>query len=543
MSSNNPKIPTSRSTENLEGKRTRTPILERLRPRQSVQRLTSRPTQQVSHESPSADNQIRDRSASLSLRSMLGTGINPRPDLENTPVISTFPNFPSIFDPPNPPSFRPTPLSPVAPIRTHDEEQHDEDDLYLNPEPISHSHNNNNRESPNPPRPLPTIPTPPPPSSHHSYHSFHSHHTPPRNFPILPMHAPMFPTHFPPPPSPPPPPPTPPEPLNLFPQRDREPQIVYIQSTEEGPKLKEPDTFSGRDPAKLTPFITQCYHWFLAKPKRYESGRDRVLFAASYLRDLANTWWMPIISETPHPPILDDWNLFTKELFLMFGNQHLQATAQNNLLNIKMKDTGKVSEYLVRFNSHAPYTGWNDTALTGHFYRGLPDRIKDMFQLIQRPQTFTSMRQHALEFDQRYWERQEELGNRPYRPSDKPRTTPNNPRPYNSPPQNKPSASSSSAPNSSTTAKDNSNSNSRNPRSKPRGPLSEEEKQRRRNENLCLYCAGKNHKTPDCPHTPTNRKPQTGRATFTFTTKADEPSIKEVDSENDSETLRFPESF
>src|SRR5205085_302380 len=68
----------------------------------------------------------------------------------------------------------------------------------------------------------------------------------------------------------------------------------------------------------------------------------------------------------------------------------------------------------------ASYTGWNDVGLTGQFYRGLPDHLKDMFQYIPHPQTFADMCWTALDFDQRHWECQEEAGRTQKSISDKP---------------------------------------------------------------------------------------------------------------------------
>jgi hypothetical protein len=117
--------------------------------------------------------------------------------------------------------------------------------------------------------------------------------------------------------------------------------------------------------------------------------------------------------QNPPAPLLDNWATFTDELFQMFSNHHLQTTSQNAILNIKMKEEGRVLEYLVRFNSHAVYTGWNDSALANHFYRGLPCRLKERFTYMRHPQMFIEMRHHALDFDQHYWEYQEELGHKP----------------------------------------------------------------------------------------------------------------------------------
>jgi hypothetical protein len=249
---------------------------------------------------------------------------------------------------------------------------------------------------------------------------------------------------------------------------------------------------------------------------------------------------MPIIAENPLPPIVDSWEEFSAELFQMFGDLHLQSTAQTALLSMKMTDQTRVSEYLVSFNSHAPFTGWNDVALAGHFYRGLPDRIKDMFQLVQRPQTFVGTRQYALEFDQRYWERQAEAGNTPSSTSkssngDKesgdsavrlPVATAtdsaNTAQQSNHPPPSanvqtmtaaSPPYSSTSAPRPVTAVK-----NTSAPANiEARGPLTQEEKDHRRANGLCLYCGTGGHSYSNCPNLPADRQ-ATGRAVYTFTT-------------------------
>jgi hypothetical protein len=115
-----------------------------------------------------------------------------------------------------------------------------------------------------------------------------------------------------------------------------QPYYIYYplpQHHEEGIRLKEPDVFMGKDPVKLPSFITQCVHWFMAKPHKFPTEHDRVLFTASYLRDLANQWWMPLLTQAPQPPLLDDWVTFTDELFQMFGDQHMQTTLQNAMLS------------------------------------------------------------------------------------------------------------------------------------------------------------------------------------------------------------------
>jgi Retrotransposon gag protein len=346
------------------------------------------------------------------------------------------------------------------------------------------------------------------------------------------------------------------------------PQYIYLPAPDDGPRLKDPDTFTGKDPSKLPLFINQCVLFFYAKPRKYATDRDKVLFAASFLRDTASKWWMPVFTQDPPPTILDSWQEFTTELFDMFGNKHLQTTAQNTLMRLKMKDNSRVTEYLVEFNSHAAYTGWNDVALAGHFYVGLPDRIKDMFQYIDKPQTFTDMRQHALNFDQRYWERQEELGKKPANTekstekkgessadgqkegnaNEQSKNQKKKNRRGNNPNQttDKPATTSTSNnPSSSTTTATTSTAKPASSSSQPRGPLSQEEKDRRRREGLCLYCGESGHTysyhknlatKKTAATAPTN--PPTGRATITLTTNTDNaapPSGKETPTQKTTE--------
>jgi 6-phosphogluconolactonase/glucosamine-6-phosphate isomerase/deaminase len=63
-----------------------------------------------------------------------------------------------------------------------------------------------------------------------------------------------------------------------------------------------------------------------------------------------------------------------------------------------------------------------------------------------------------------------------------------------------------------------------------RGPLSEEEKQRRRANRLCLYCGGPGHIAMNCPHRP---KRQVNQITASTNSSKPEPiSLGMSDSPN-----------
>ena len=43
------------------------------------------------------------------------------------------------------------------------------------------------------------------------------------------------------------------------------------------------------------------------------------------------------------------------------------------------------NKYMIEFSEHATYTGWNNVALYGEFYRGLAERIKDQLLNLDCP--------------------------------------------------------------------------------------------------------------------------------------------------------------
>jgi hypothetical protein len=75
-----------------------------------------------------------------------------------------------------------------------------------------------------------------------------------------------------------------------------------------------------------------------------------------------------------------------------------------------MKETHKVSHYVVDFNELATLTHWNDDALASHFWDGLAPRIKDVIANSRegKPTNLAVLRSVALRVDQNYWERMEE---------------------------------------------------------------------------------------------------------------------------------------
>ena len=187
-----------------------------------------------------------------------------------------------------------------------------------------------------------------------------------------------------------------------------------------------------------------------------------------------------------------------------------------------MRDKDHVSRYRRRFDELAKITGWNNAALASQFYAGLPRRIKDAFAVrtSPRPKDLSALASIALAIDENYWLNRAEQG----------LDSSNN----NNESRKAQKTTSTSTPNSSkktttttTATKKSSNFTSTPARSSGQsssaandiskhlganGKLTEAEKKRRMDNDLCVYCGKPGHKAADCRKAQHNHKDSKARA-------------------------------
>src|SRR6266481_3509690 len=75
-----------------------------------------------------------------------------------------------------------------------------------------------------------------------------------------------------------------------------------------------------------------------------------------------------------------------------------------------MQENHHINKYMIEFSEHAAYTGWNNTALYGKFYRGLAKHLKDRLLNMDCPQTLDQLKINALKCNSHYWECQHKKG-------------------------------------------------------------------------------------------------------------------------------------
>ena len=121
------------------------------------------------------------------------------------------------------------------------------------------------------------------------------------------------------------------------------------------PKVKEPDTFDGSNPRKLSTFLLQCELYF-RNYDDYDEDDKRINFALTYLRGSALDWFEPTLLNPDGDEDaywLYDWSAFVSELEENFGTIDPKAEAASELDNLKMKENGKILQYNVSFNTLA----------------------------------------------------------------------------------------------------------------------------------------------------------------------------------------------
>lgn len=277
------------------------------------------------------------------------------------------------------------------------------------------------------------------------------------------------------------------------PPADNPPAVApaYVPSFK--PKVNVPDKFDGTR-KKLTEFLTTLDIYLGLRASDFRTESDKLLFSASYLSGRAFDWIQPQLATyqqnlrsgltTTTGPFVS-YDAFVQELKSTFGDIDEVATAERDIKHLRQ--TTSASVYSAEFMRITSHLNWNNDSLVAIYYSGLKDTIKDYLMVHGRPSLLQDLITLSVQIDNRLFERQREKRSNNIlnsRPQYVPRTAapagdpmdidavsvkrPTNPSP-------------SSAPGSG-----------------QRGPLTDQERQFRRSNNLCLYCGKPGHNVSGC---------------------------------------------
>ena len=233
--------------------------------------------------------------------------------------------------------------------------------------------------------------------------------------------------------------------------------------------LAPPERFFG-DPLKFASFVNQCQLQFMCKPMCFPDEQSKVAFVLSYLGGTAATWSIPLVER--NDPLLYDYASFKATFKRLFDRHSYVQSIDSELLNLRQGNTTLMS-YVSHFNRLVSEANWPEEKRSTLFYKGLREELKDMVsQVVNPPDTCNELIDLVVKLDHRLSERRREKGRHESRMlvyRDK-RLEPEKGLDDSEPMQI----------------------------GSIRGPLTEEERKRRRSLGLCLYCGKKGHFLRDC---------------------------------------------
>jgi len=228
-------------------------------------------------------------------------------------------------------------------------------------------------------------------------------------------------------------------------------------------KLNNPDPFDGGDKSNLRRFLMQLQAIFDDDPSGFSEDKTKVNYAVSLFQGAASSWLESQYELAEPPAWKTDFSLFKAELKRVFdqANHYLKNASELSAL----KQTGSVKAYTVEFRRLASRLEWASQPLTFLYYQGLNKSIR--VEMIKSPQVhelgfddFTTLASNVELSLNQYGQEQDQLPSRSARPAE-----PSIPRP-------------------------------------PTRRLTEQQKEYRRKNNLCLYCGSEGHLLRNCPTLP-----------------------------------------
>lgn len=231
-------------------------------------------------------------------------------------------------------------------------------------------------------------------------------------------------------------------------------------------KVNPPTVYKGE--RKLTEaFLQECRTNFACNPSSFGSDLIKITWASSFLRGRAATWFRNVTKLNSAPSTFDS---FAEQLGIVFGSDELESRTRTYDRLHSLKQVGTVQDYTVRFYSLASGLNLPEELSMLIYQNSLALEVKNyLVGVSPRPETLNQLVSLATEFDNNV--RANTKSNKPPMQRFPPKTIP---------------------------AGDPMDIDSQHISSgKPRGPLTEAEKKRRKENNLCLYdgdeaCPGKN---------------------------------------------------
>ncbi|MGL4250315.1 MAG: DUF4939 domain-containing protein, partial [Aeromonas sp.] len=167
------------------------------------------------------------------------------------------------------------------------------------------------------------------------------------------------------------------------------------------PYINNPPVYSG-EPLQCRSFLTQCEVVFSLQPSTFAEDRSRVAYVISLLAGRARQWatagWETEV----------DWiqrfTLFKEEMLRVF-DRSAQGTEVSRLLSSLHQGRGSVTDFAIEFCTLATTSGWNEPALHARFLEGLNAEVHDEIYSREIPAGLDDLMSLALRIERRLEDR------------------------------------------------------------------------------------------------------------------------------------------
>ncbi|KAJ3500264.1 hypothetical protein NMY22_g19315 [Coprinellus aureogranulatus] len=253
------------------------------------------------------------------------------------------------------------------------------------------------------------------------------------------------------------------------------------------PKFRDPRMFNGRSD-QVDPFLREIRNAIGLQRNVLLTERDKTRYFSLYLADGTPTAWYVTIERSPEKAyLLDDFEALVKAFTDHFDEPDRYAKALRNIR--KLRQTGSAADYTARFLEYVSELNWTDEWKIQQYYEGLKESVQDT--LINRKgryftQNFEEFYKLCVIIDNELHELALNRRAHASAPSKRPFAGNSS----SSLPAAVPRAATSSSPDVVPMEVD----------AVRRGSITAEEKQRRRDLDLCLYCGQGNHRAKVCPN-------------------------------------------
>lgn len=263
-----------------------------------------------------------------------------------------------------------------------------------------------------------------------------------------------------------------------------------VKTRARDPKVTPPDLFYGKI-SEFQNFVAQCTLVLTMCPNTYNTNKKRVFFVISNLRGTPLSWARKIITNKKHR-LRKNYKAFMAALTNIYGDRAYELECEDRLNNLVQ--TGSAASYAQTFQSLAIPLGIDNKAQCIMFYGGLNLEVKKAITIAGRAKKIQKLIDQAIHLDQMLYQQTRRQKRESQDDSSHPNKRRQNDRTRTNTNTNTTSNSGSPIiPNASRGSISDTFS------SHFRPPLTEDEKERRRQNNLCIYCADPKHAVETCP--------------------------------------------